>query len=99
MRRRSYSLPNLSKMSLQDVDTRYRHLTELLDLWNDGLAIHGRFMSADSPTDGVKKKKLEYAIELLTQHMDLLGNFRGSEAASFNRLLDSIPKNAADITD
>ena len=99
MRKRGCSLPSLYKMSLTDIGTRYTHLAELADLWRDGLSIHERFMSVDSPSDGVKKNKLEYAIELLQQHMDLLGNFRGSEAASFNRVLDSIPKNPADIKD
>lgn len=92
-------MPNFSKMSLQDVDTRYKHLSELLDLWRDGLDIHIRFMREYNDVDKAKKTKLENAIELLTLHLDLLGNFRGSEAASFNRMLDSIPKNAADIKD
>ena len=90
-------MPSLYKMSLTDTGTRYMHLAELADLWRDGLSIHERFMQVDSPSDGLKKKKLEYAIELLQQHMDLLGNFRGSEAAAFNRMLDSIPKNPDEI--
>ncbi len=92
-------MPSIYKMSLMDTGTRYTHLSDLADLWRDGLSIHERFMSVDSPSDGLKKKKLENAIELLTLHLDLLGNFRGSEAAAFNRMLDSIPKNAADIKD
>jgi hypothetical protein len=84
-------------MSLTDIGTRYMHLSELADLWRDGLLIHERFMNVDSPSDGLKKKKLEYAIELLQQHMDLLGNFRGTEAVAFNRMLDSIPKNPDEI--
>ena len=90
-------MPSLYKMSLTDIGTRYMHLAELADLWRDGLLIHDRFMSVDSPSDGLKKKKLEYAIELLQQHMDLLGNFRGTEAVAFNRMLDSIPKNPDEI--
>ena len=52
-------MPSLYKMSLTDIGTRYMHLAELADLWRDGLSIHERFMSVDSPSDGLKKKKLE----------------------------------------
>jgi hypothetical protein len=61
-----------SKLRLEDVGTRHRHLTELLDLWEAGVDVMDRY---NLNSDKDRKKKLESAVELLRKHIDHLSGY------------------------
>jgi hypothetical protein len=72
-RRRLSDRNNMSviKLNLTDTGTRYKHLTELLDLWQVALDIAKRY----DGNDKTRYTKLESAIELLQKHIDNLGQY------------------------
>jgi hypothetical protein len=76
----------IERYSLEDEGTRWQHYTQLLDLWQDGLAImheqgiHGELEKnrADLLTSG---------IEMLQRHLDSLTDYNSKKYA-FMRELD-----------
>jgi hypothetical protein len=90
--------PKKPVLSLDDVGTRIEHYTQLLDLWDGARFI----LLAKSEASRSEREKdmiefLTHAIELLKKNMT--GSNSGYSDASLKKLVDSLPKDATEITD
>lgn len=65
-----------NEMTLDDSGSRYKHYTELLDLWEDGLFMlktSSKYYDAEVHTKRISE--LENAIALLRKQLNNLSNF------------------------
>lgn len=60
---------------LEDVGTRYLHMVQLLEMWENGLVVLNGHPTLS--TENVKMKpQLEHGIELLRNHIDTMANVK-----------------------
>jgi hypothetical protein len=79
--------------SMDDVGTRLQFLTELYDLWQEGIDILTRY---DKHTPGYedKKRELEVACRLLYYHMT-----KDFHEETYRKVVELLPWNAENIKD
>ena len=79
--------------SMDYVGSRLSHLTDLYNLWQEGIDILTRY---DRHTPGYedKKKELEIACRLLSYHME-----KDYHEDAYKRVIDLLPWNAENIKD
>ncbi len=66
--------------SLQDVGTRYRHLTDLRDLWADGIETLSRIKPAyKTESDTNLLKSLTTAVVMLDRQVEVLTGYSAAE--------------------
>jgi hypothetical protein len=81
-----------------DHGTRLTHYTQLLDVWNGGLAILlAKSETSRSPREEDMIEQLVHSIELLKKNMT--GSNSGYDEASLKKMIDSLPKDATEIKD
>lgn len=81
------------KLSLDDVGTRYRHLTDLLELWQLGLDVINKY---NFGIDRENKRKLEHAIDLLKRHLDTKAGY-DTKAINLLPTIEAIPRDPQSI--
>src|SRR5271157_418261 len=81
--------------SMDDVGTRLKFLTELYDLWMEGIDILDRW-DRNTPFYDEKRKELEHATKLLYCHMT---KDYGKEEEVDRRTVDSLPHFGDQIKD
>jgi hypothetical protein len=77
----------IERHSLEDVGTRWSHYSQLLDLWQDGLAIMQE-QGIHGELDKNRADLLTSGIEMLQRHMDSLTEYNSKKYA-FMRELDA----------
>jgi len=77
--------------SMDDIGSRISHLTELYELWQEGIDILTRY---DRHTPGYedKKKELEIACRLLGYHLQ-----KDYHEEDYKKVIDLLPMRAEDI--
>jgi len=81
--------------SLGDEGTRWLHYVQLLDLWQDGLAIMQE-QGIHNELDKNRADLLTSGIDMLQRHLDSLTEYN-SRKYKFNRELDAITIEGADL--
>lgn len=90
--------PSKPILNLDDIGTRQQHYTQLLDIWNGGLAIlMAKSATSRSPREEDMIEQLTHSIELLKKNM--MGTNSGYNEASLKKLIDALPKDATEIKD
>ena len=79
--------------SMDDCGTRLKFLTELYELWGEGIDIIDRF-DKDVPFSAEKRTELEHARKLLYFHMT-----KDYKDNKDRESVDALPNRAEDITD
>ena len=85
-------------MRMEDVGTRQKHCTDLLDLWNGGLFI----LLAKSECNRTEREKdmieqLTFSIELLKKHLTNIAS--DYHEKFYQDIIQHLPKNAEEIKD
>lgn len=76
------------KKKLEDVNTRFQHLSDLQDYLGDGLlAVQNSIARYSNPTDVTRKTQLEGALLFLDAYEKQMANYDG-EKPTFNKMLD-----------
>jgi hypothetical protein len=90
--------PSRPILNLDDVGTRQQHYTQLLDIWNGGLAILlSKSETSRSPREEDMIEHLTHSIELLKKNMT--GTNSGYNESALKKLIDTLPKDAKEIKD
>src|SRR5579864_1459608 len=87
------AIDTLPSQNLDDVGTRYQHLTDLMELWQTGLEVMNKY---DFDSDKENKVKLKNAIELLQKHIDNKSGY-DFKAWSLRDTIERIPAKAESI--
>jgi hypothetical protein len=90
-------------MNIEDVGTRYTHLSELLDLWKSGFEILTKqkedYINTHAYFSNVKEmelKDLESAIRMLEKQLDVLTHY-DEERYKVRQIVDAIEMEPKDL--
>ena len=76
--------------SLEDVGTRYRHLTDLRDLWSEGIDTLNRMKpSHKTESDNVLLKSLVTAVAMLDKQIEVLSGYNTGGEFQMGRDVDN----------
>lgn len=86
------SIDYFSTKKLTDVGTRYQHLRELLDAWEQGLELMGKY----APADENDRVKLTHGIDLMHKQLNVMSDY-GDNRFALARMIDDIPTDPTKI--
>lgn len=79
--------------TLEDVGTRYQHLTDLRDLWADGIQTLSNIKPQwRSEADTILRKNLELALEMLDKQFEVLSRYNQGEEFHMGREIEQAVK-------
>lgn len=77
-------------MTLEDIGTRFKHYSELLDLWDSGLEILNERKRRESYVNEEQYREIKSAVSLLRKQIDILS---GYDPWLVRGLINNIPNN------